>query len=182
LPILSEVGFTATVFCAAAYVGGRCGWDRAPGIPDLEMMSWGDLGLLLDAGWEIGGHTASHAHLPRLTPDGIREEIASGRRMLEDRLARSIASFAYPYGEFDERCVAVAAEMGFDSAWTMIPTTNPPGCGLLTLGRFNCDRIRSEDPETAELALRTYVSGRYDVYALVTARRIRVRRRRPKGR
>ena len=182
LPALSEVGFNATVFCAAGYVGGRCGWDRAPDIPAVEMMSWGDLGLLLGEGWEIGGHTVSHAHLPGLASDGIREEIAAGRRMLEDRLARQVTSFAYPYGEFDERCVAIAAETGLASAWTMTPIINAPGSGLFTLGRFNCDRIRSEDAEAAELALRTYVSGRYNVYALVTARRVRIRRRRREGR
>jgi len=178
LPVLSEAGFRATVFCATGYVGGQCGWDRAPGIPAMEMMSWDDLGRLLDAGWEIGGHTVSHAHLTTLAPEGRREEIDAGRRMIEDRLGCPVTSFAYPYGEFDEHCAAIVAETRFSSAWSMVPVINTPASGLFHLGRFNCDRIQSEEPKAAELAVRTYASGRYGIYAVLTARRIRFRRRR----
>ena len=176
LPILSQHGFRATVFCAAGYVGKVCGWERAPGVPAMEMMSWDDLRLLVDRGWEVGGHTISHANLPLLSPKDMREEIAGGRRILENGSGSRVVSFAYPYGAFNALGTQAAKAAGFRSGWTMAPHINHSRCDLFTLGRFNCDRIQSEDPEAAEFALRTYASGRYGAYALLTARRLRVRR------
>jgi len=175
--LFSEFGFTATVFCTAGYIGKRCGWPRAASIPEFELMTWDDLAFLAEQGWEIGGHTVSHARLTELPEDKAREEIAAGRRTLEERLGRDVTSFAYPYGAHNEMSVEAAAAAGFTSAWTMEPQINWGGCDLLTLGRFNCDRIRPDGPETAGLAARVYVGGRYGAYAALTARGLRLRRR-----
>jgi peptidoglycan/xylan/chitin deacetylase (PgdA/CDA1 family) len=143
----------------------------------MELMSWPDLSFLADQGWEIGGHTVSHARLPGVSAAVMQEEIAEGRRILQDRTGCAVASFAYPYGELGAGCTEAVAAAGFTSGWTMDPVINRPPCDPLTLGRFNCDRIQSEDPEAAELAVRTYASGRYGAYAILTARRLRIRRR-----
>jgi peptidoglycan/xylan/chitin deacetylase (PgdA/CDA1 family) len=174
--LLSEFGFVATVFCASGYLGGRGTWSRAPGIPEFEMMSWDDLSFLARQGWEIGGHTLRHARLPELPDDRMGEEIEGDRRMLEARLGVEVTAFAYPYGAYDARCLRAAAAAGFTSGWTMQPRINWCGDDLFTLGRFNCDRVRADSPETARLAVRVCLGGRYDAYARLTARRLRVRR------
>jgi peptidoglycan/xylan/chitin deacetylase (PgdA/CDA1 family) len=175
--LLSEFGFTATVFCASGYLGGRCGWQRAPGIPEFEMMDWDDVGFLVEQGWEVGGHTVTHARLPELPDDVLAEEIGRDRETLGGKLGVAVTSFAYPYGAYDARCVQAAAAAGFASAWTMQPRINRQGGEVLTLGRFNCDRVRADSPETAALAAQVCLGGRYDAYARLTARRLRVRRR-----
>jgi len=141
-------------------------------------MSWADLAFLASQGWEIGAHTVSHASLPELPAARAREEIAEGRRILQEQTRCEVESFAYPFGRFDEQSIGTVAAAGFTSAWTMAPRANHPGCDLLTLGRFNCDRVRSEDPETAALAARVYLGGCYAQYAFLTARSLRVRTRR----
>jgi peptidoglycan/xylan/chitin deacetylase (PgdA/CDA1 family) len=176
LPILAECGFVATVYCATAYVGGASSWERSARIPEMAVMSWDEILILVDKGWDIGGHSVSHAHLPGLPEATMREEIAEGRRILQERTGCPVTSFAYPFGEFDQVCADAVGEAGFSSAWTMDPAANRPGCDLFSLGRFNCDRIQSETAEAAELAVRTYLSGRYGWYALLTARRLRMRR------
>ena len=173
--VLSEYGFVATVFCAAGYVGKQCEWDRAPGVPSLDIMSWDELAFLAGQGWEIGAHTVSHACLPALPSDRMQEEIIEGRRILQRRMACEAGSFAYPFGRFDELCAASVAAAGFTSAWTMEPRPNRPGCDLFSLGRFNCDRIQSEDASMAVLAARAYVGRCYPHYAFLTARSLRVR-------
>ena len=105
----------------------------------------------------------------------MQQEIADGRRIIEERIGCPVTSFAYPFGEFDQVSADAVAEAGFASGWTMNPVANRVGCDLFSLGRFNCDRIRSESPDLAALALRTYLSGRYSWYALLTARRLRIR-------
>ncbi len=175
--ILAEHGFVGTVFCAAGYIGGQSTWPRSPGVPAIDMMSWDDLAFLVERGWEIGGHTASHTWLPDLTEERMEEEIVEGRRILEQGLGREVTSFAYPYGAFSRICSTVVGRAGFTSAWTTEPIINTAGRDVLTLGRFNCDRVRSDSPETAALAARLYVGGRYGAYALMTARWLRIRKR-----
>lgn len=174
LPILSEYGFVATVFCAAGYAGKQSAWDGAPGVPALPMMSWDELAFLASQGWEIGAHTMWHACLPGLPPGRMQEEIADSRRILQERIRSEVGSFAYPFGRYDELCAETVAAAGFTSAWTMRPRPNRPGCDPFSLGRFNCDRIQSEDAYMAVLAARTYLGGCYPYYAFLTARSLRV--------
>jgi peptidoglycan/xylan/chitin deacetylase (PgdA/CDA1 family) len=182
LPILSECAFVATVYCATAYVGGASSWERSPGMPEMAMMSWDEILGLVAQGWDIGGHSVSHAHLPALPEASMREEVSEGRRILQDRTGCPVSSFAYPFGEYNQVCADAVTEAGFSSAWTMRPVANRPGCDLFSLGRFNCDRIQSETAEAAELAIRTYLSGRYGWYALLTARQLRIRRPKTRNR
>lgn len=174
-PILAEYGFVATIFVTSGYVGKPCGWDRAPQAPGMELMSWEEIRFLARQGWEIGGHTLSHAHLTRLGAAELKREITAGRRILQEEVGCEVSSFAYPFGEFDQRCAQLAREAGFCSAWTMEPTINRPGRELWALGRFNCDRIRSDSPQTAALAAQVYLGDCYHYYAFITARWLRVR-------
>ncbi len=176
LPLLAAHGFIATIFCNPQYIGGKSEWARAPGIPAMELCNWPQLKTLRQEGWEIGAHTLSHASLPALSDEKKREEIGDGRRILEEALGGEVTTFAYPYGEFDDRSIEIVREAGFSSAWTMRPCLNNPGADLLSLGRFNCDRIRSDSPETAALAISTYLHGRYRYYEALTARSLRVPR------
>ena len=65
---------------------------------------------------EVGGHTATHAWLPGLTPEGQLEEIASGKRALDELLGRPTESFAYPHGEFEPVTANLVRTLGFRRA------------------------------------------------------------------
>ncbi len=174
-PLLTERGLIATVFCAAGYMARPCAWPGAPRRPALDLMSWEDVRFLADQGWEIGGHTVSHARLTELPEAAQREEIEEGRRILMERAGVRVTSFAYPYGAYDAQCARVVAAAGFASAWTMEPVVNAPRCDPYALGRFHCDRVQSDSPETAALAARVCLGGRYDCYAILTMRQLRRR-------
>ncbi len=49
-------------------------------------------------GWEIGGHSYTHAHLNSLSREELRREIVDSRREMISR-GFDILTFAYPYGE-----------------------------------------------------------------------------------
>ena len=75
--------------------------------------------------WEIGGHTRSHYHLPKLTEEKIRNEIALNLKDIQDNLnlvgfKYKITSFAYPYGEFDERVKKILKQNGIVHGLTYI--------------------------------------------------------------
>ncbi len=67
--------------------------------------------------WQIGGHTRSHPHLPRLTINKLKEEIINNIQDIEDNLESvglkyKVSSFAYPFGEFDDRVKQVLKDNG----------------------------------------------------------------------
>jgi peptidoglycan/xylan/chitin deacetylase (PgdA/CDA1 family) len=85
---------------------------------DVNSMTWSQIRELDSAGVEIGSHTLTHPHLIRLGEKGLNEELTTSKIMLEDRLGKSITSFAYPYGEYDNRVIEAVADSGYSCAFT----------------------------------------------------------------
>jgi peptidoglycan/xylan/chitin deacetylase (PgdA/CDA1 family) len=85
---------------------------------------------LLDAqarGHEIGGHTLAHAHLTDLSERRARKQIVGDRLALRG-LGFDAVTFAYPYGEHDERSRALVREAGYVGARAVggVVETVPP--------------------------------------------------------
>lgn len=118
-PVLEDHGLSATVFVVSDHVGGRNDWGgtRVPGIPDLPLMDWDDLGRLRERGHQIGAHTRTHPALPGLPGDRLEEELAGCARRIDERLGSRPPVFAYPYGAVDDRC-AGAVRSHFAAACT----------------------------------------------------------------
>lgn len=110
-PVLSELGFHATIFA----ISGRCGqtndWpDQAPGIPRLPLLSWAELAQMRAAGFEIGAHSITHRPLTEIPPAEAEREIAESKKTIEDRLGRPVKTFAYPFGLFSRRHCEIARQ------------------------------------------------------------------------
>ncbi|QEH36385.1 Polysaccharide deacetylase [Aquisphaera giovannonii] len=86
--------------------------DYRPLSPD-ELVGLGEGGLV-----EIGAHTRSHPLLPSLGVDRQREEIRSGKTILEEILGRRVEHFSYPYGALSPETVAEVRDAGFVAACT----------------------------------------------------------------
>lgn len=84
-------------------------------------LTWAQVRELADAGVEIGSHTLSHPHLSRISDDAIRRELAESRRILETKIGRPVTRIGYPYGNYDERVMRIAEEVGYGSAYTINP-------------------------------------------------------------
>ena len=82
-------------------------------------MSWAQLEALQTEGHEIGGHTLDHVDLTEQTLDEVRRQVADDRAALLSR-GFAVRSFAYPYGEHDERARSIVRDCGYASgraAW-----------------------------------------------------------------
>lgn len=66
------------------------------------LMDWSQLRSLAARGHEIGGHTASHSNVFKLSDELMEYEIVTSSAMLENRLNLPMKTFAYPYGHFDD--------------------------------------------------------------------------------
>jgi peptidoglycan/xylan/chitin deacetylase (PgdA/CDA1 family) len=116
LPVLQDVGISATLYVTTGYVGGRSEWLRSIGEGDHRMLSWDEVRICAAAGIEIGAHSVTHAALDTLPDRTLSAEIVESKAALEHQLGIPATSFAYPFGYYDRRVVAATRHAGFQTA------------------------------------------------------------------
>lgn len=105
-PILKEKGIPAAFF---------------PIVNELEKenkMTWNELKKLAEDGFEIGSHGLSHKNLLSLKKEEIHAEISLSKRILEEKLRKSVQILAFPYGNYNKTCLQIAKENGYQHALT----------------------------------------------------------------
>jgi len=102
-PIMQKYGFTGVVYIVAnfLYADGYLGLDQ--------------IQALAAAGWEVGSHSMTHAHLP-YDHNRLNFEIAQSRIELQEALGVPVMSFAYPFGETDAVVSQQVQDYGYTSA------------------------------------------------------------------
>jgi peptidoglycan/xylan/chitin deacetylase (PgdA/CDA1 family) len=170
-PILSELDVPGTVFVPTVFPdedralawSGIDHWARGPHAGELAALSWADLRLLADDGWEIGSHTRSHPRLTLLDDAGLADELLDSREACERELGRPCASIAYPYGDVDVRVVNAARAAGYQTGGTL-PSRLCRGLPLSwpRIGVYHRDDLRRFRLKTSGVVrgLRTAVEGR----------------------
>lgn len=73
---------------------------------DYDPLSWEQVRALDPSLITIGSHTLSHPILPTISDDALEREVDASRRVLEERLDRSVDLFCYPNGSLDDRVYA----------------------------------------------------------------------------
>lgn len=109
-PILCEAGLTATFF---VIVEKSLGGD--PRYINISMMR-----EMIAEGMAIGSHTLTHPRLARVPAEQLRNEIAGSRKRLEDALGAPVASFCYPYGNWNQQVADIVRESGYGLAVSTI--------------------------------------------------------------
>jgi peptidoglycan/xylan/chitin deacetylase (PgdA/CDA1 family) len=108
---------------------------------DLEQksslyMNWDQVRELAQAGVTIGSHTVSHPHLPELSPEAQRAEIATAQDRFVRELGQPPQLFAYPYGEANGQSLRLARELGFAAAFGQHSGVLHESLDLFYLPRF----------------------------------------------
>ena len=106
LPMLEERGMKAVFYVVTNDIG-------QPGY-----MTWDNLFDLERSGMEIGSHTANHIPLTKLSPEERYDELHLSKLLLEWRGLKTIYSFSYPNGAYDEAIVAMLPEEEYLTAVT----------------------------------------------------------------
>lgn len=94
---------------------------KLPGRPTSEYapMTWDELRALDPELIEIGSHTCTHAVLSRCTSEQQVSEVATSKRILEQRLGRRVDAFCYPHGraqDFTTETESIISDCGFTNA------------------------------------------------------------------
>jgi peptidoglycan/xylan/chitin deacetylase (PgdA/CDA1 family) len=121
-PLLKKYGFTATFYTWVVVVG------RA------HHMSWDEVKALSDAGMQIGCHTMTHPYLTKVSGDAeMRWQIVTAKQTIEQHIGKPVTSFAFPFGQYDERVVSFVKAAGFTSARSTWPGVVHDATGLFSL-------------------------------------------------
>ena len=121
-PLLKKYGFTATFYIWVSAVGRQ------------HHMTWDEIRALSSEGMQIGCHSMTHPYLTRVKKDEtLRWEILGAKQIIEDRVDVPVTTFAYPFGQYDERVVAMVREAGFTSARSTWPGVVHSQEGLFSL-------------------------------------------------
>jgi len=62
--------------------------------------------------FELGNHTFLHPHLTKINDDRIKRELERTQEILFSFTGKQATLFRPPYGEYDDRVVKIASEMG----------------------------------------------------------------------
>jgi peptidoglycan/xylan/chitin deacetylase (PgdA/CDA1 family)/glycosyltransferase involved in cell wall biosynthesis len=118
LPLLKKYNFKAVIYAVSGEDHNR--WDvdvsENPDRP-VPLMTQDELKQIANSGYvEIGGHTLTHPRLSKLTAAEQRHQIVENKRVLEQLLGKTLISFAYPYGDYNEQSKNLVAEAGYPFA------------------------------------------------------------------
>ena len=70
---------------------------------------------------EIGNHSYIHPDFTRVSEERIREELEATQDIMWRKLGRQGVTFRFPYGYYDERSLAVVAELGlYPIQWDVV--------------------------------------------------------------
>jgi peptidoglycan-N-acetylglucosamine deacetylase len=78
----------------------------------------------LYSGHEVAIHTVSHPHLSQLDAPAITREVSDDRKALENLVGYPVRGMAYPFGDYDEKVIAVLRELNLAYCRTT-KTTDP---------------------------------------------------------
>lgn len=109
-PLLAAHGLPATLYVVSDRVGTSNAWGgyHPPGIPILPLLDWPSLGRLAGQGVALGGHSRSHPRLSGMSEAALIDEIAGCAERIQGECGVRPASFAYPYGAYDQTAERVA--------------------------------------------------------------------------
>jgi peptidoglycan/xylan/chitin deacetylase (PgdA/CDA1 family) len=123
-PLLRRRGLRATIFTCSDLVGtaGRYQHDAACPVRDLlDVMDWEEHRRVLDDGWGIGGHTATHARLSECDSARLRYELETPIAALEQRLGVRAPTMSWPFGsraDITAEALKVIAASGYSACFS----------------------------------------------------------------
>ncbi len=158
-PILRKYNFKAVIFLVPGLEENL--WDEnKPSEPRLKLLSEEQILEMSKYGFEFGSHSLTHPHLTKISEKEASEEIFKSKEKLERLLKRKVISFAYPYGELNEKIKDIVNRAGYKYA--VATDYGPPFIDDDLL----CIRRIQVFPNTGKLSFKRKIRGDYFWYKL----------------
>jgi peptidoglycan/xylan/chitin deacetylase (PgdA/CDA1 family) len=130
-PLLLAAGARAEFFVNTATI-------ERPGY-----LTWSQIGEMHRAGMSFQSHAHDHVLLPALPERLLRNELQTSKRLIEDRVGRSVDFLAAPYGLLDRRVLEIAREVGYLAVCNSLSWPARPGGAVVNRVAVYRDTTRS---------------------------------------
>lgn len=117
-PLIAEHELKPLVFLPVNWIGKWNGWDQDKPVHRRHLLNLEQIRELQRYGVRFGSHSMTHAFLPALAPEALRNEVNDSKARLEDLLGDEISAFAYPFGRATRRVRAEVIRAGYRVAFT----------------------------------------------------------------
>lgn len=132
VPVSHECGFSGSIFVVSDYIGRENRWDVNLSRRGFRHLSWSDLRVLSQQGWEIGSHSRSHAYLPALDERSLWCEVWDSKTEIEQQLGGPVTTFSVPFGRGNHRVFAAIEKAGYRTALVLGQgVASEAGCMIL---------------------------------------------------
>lgn len=113
-PLLKKHGMKAIIYLLGDRSIPSNIWDMDKGAPEAPLMKEGQILEMAQSGLvEFGGHSMNHSNLVKLEEGALEREVRECKKSLEELLRKTVLSFAYPYGLFNERVKKTVDQAGY---------------------------------------------------------------------
>tara|TARA_B100001964_G_C14105777_1_gene541454 strand:- start:307 stop:1044 length:738 start_codon:yes stop_codon:yes gene_type:complete len=109
LPLLMEKEMQALFFIVPSYVGRP------------NYLTWKQIKSLSDNGMEIGSHSLNHVDMVSVSKLQRMSELNDSRKIIEDQISKSIRSFSFPFGQFNNEVIKDVFDSGYEYCFTSKP-------------------------------------------------------------
>jgi peptidoglycan/xylan/chitin deacetylase (PgdA/CDA1 family) len=155
LPLLADLGFSATVFVATAVIDGDATYGWAP--EGASTVSWAQIRRIDPSGvLRFEPHTRTHPDLRRLGDIDAEGEIRGSKAELERQVDRETHAFCYPSGFVQPRERELVRQAGFRYG-----VTCEPGLNTASTDPYLIHRVQIEGTDSLS-AFRAKVGGSHD--------------------
>jgi peptidoglycan/xylan/chitin deacetylase (PgdA/CDA1 family) len=122
VPVLEQLGFSATVFVVGGMLGEENDWAWDRGLkPRIKLLGAEDIRGVSTRGMEVGSHGLSHIPLAGLEPELLEEEVNLSRQVIGEALGERVEGFSYPYGSLDDAALEAVRRAGYTYACATPP-------------------------------------------------------------
>jgi peptidoglycan/xylan/chitin deacetylase (PgdA/CDA1 family) len=159
IPVLRDLGWSATVFLVAGKMGGESDWEVTVDVPmpPHPLMTGAQIQELAAQGFSLQSHSLYHRDLTMLDTETLVGDLVDSRKHIADVTGGAPTFLAYPYGRHDAVVRAAAKSAGFRAAFSVDCGFNRPGGDP-----FRVRRIDVFGTDTSAMLLRKIRLGTND--------------------
>lgn len=113
-PLLKKHKMKAVIYILANRKHKTNFWDKPLGEAEHALLKPAQILEMQKSGWvEFGSHSFNHTRLTLLKKTEQEKQIVGSKKVLEAFLKKSVRSFAYPYGEFNQEIKKMTQAAGY---------------------------------------------------------------------
>lgn len=127
LDIMNRYGFRSTFFLSGIWL---------ESFPTLAR-------AIASAGHEIGNHTYDHPHLGELSDTEIRNQLSRTDSIIKNVTGQTSRYFRPPFGEFNDRILRIASELGYQTVMWTIDSLDWQDPGVSVIARRVLDNAQN---------------------------------------